>query len=151
MDYIQQKMELYKKITGYKISQIAADMRQTEPKEVSRALRNKHPPSEEFIVKYYKMVRRELGITLEIANYPELFLPFLPFVYAVLSHKGKWYSVEKGNVYEMPQYTPELPELKGFFIPALPDDTEDLVLCQRLPVGWVRVKDYQTRHYYLTF
>ncbi len=151
MDYMQQKMELYKKITGYKISQIAADMRQIEPKEVSRALRNKRPPSEEFIVKYYKMIRRELGITPEIANYPELFLPFLPFVYAVVSHDKKWYSVETGCIDKIPAYTPELPELKGFFVPALPDDVEDLVLCQRLPVGWVRVKDYQTRHYYLTF
>ena len=151
MIYMQRKLEIYKELTGYTPAQIAADMQQIEVKEVNRVLKGKLDMSPEFVVKYYKMVRRELDITPTVVLHPELFLPFLPFVYAVLSHKGKWYSVEKGNVYEMPQYTPELPELKGFFVPALPDDVEDLVLCQRLPVGWVRVKDYQTRHYYLTF
>ncbi len=151
MIYMQRKLELYKELTGYTPAQIAADMQQIEVKEVNRVLKGKLDMSPEFVMKYYKMIRREIDITPTVTLHPELFLPFLPFVYAVLSHKGKWYSVEKGNVYEMPQYTPELPEVSGFFIPSLPEYHEEIVVFQHIPIGWVRIKDYQTRHPYLTF
>lgn len=151
MIYMQRKLELYKELTGYTPAQIAADMQQIEVKEVNRVLKGKLDMSPEFLMKYYKMVRRELTITPTVVLHPELFLPFLPFVYAVLSHEGKWYSVENGNIDKMPQYTPELPEVSGFFIPPLPAYHEEIVVFQRLPIGWVWIKDYQTRHQYLTF
>lgn len=151
MNYIHQKLELYKTLTGYTFAQIAADMQQIEVKEVKRVLQGKPFTSPEFLMKYYIMLRREINITPSVVLHPELFLPFIPFVYAVVSHGGKWYSVEKGSIAEMPKYHPDLLLLPSFYAPSLPEGAEELVLCQRMPLGWVRVKDYQTRHPYLTF
>lgn len=151
MSFLKQKLALFKEVTGYKYTEIADLMMYVDGEEIRRFILSKKPASEVWNFQFHRVVIQEFGINPSLALYPELFLPFIPGAFAVLSQKGKWYWVGKGDIEKIPEYTPNLPELLLPFLPPLPEGEKELVLCQNIPYGWDRNWGYSKFHNNIVF
>ena len=151
MSFLKQKLKLFRNLTNYTYPQIADRMMGVGGEEIRGFIKNQKSASEEFNFKFYRMLLDEFETNPSLALYPELFLPLLPGIFAIISHEGKWFWIDKGDIEKTPEYKDDLPELLLPFLPPLPVGAKELVLCQNIPYGWDRNWGYSKFHNNIVF